>query len=262
VALEMFLVPNHVLDGGLTGISLMLNYKTGIVLGTLTFILNLPFVILGGKVLEKRFSILYLYAMIILTIFTTMFHDIPAVTQDELLAIAFGGAMLGIGVGLVIKGGACLDGTELLAMMLSKKFPTSTGEIILIMNLIIFSISAVMFGIDRAMLSLLTYFIASKLIDHVEAGINDTKQAFIICNNGTEISQDIYTNLGRTSTLIEAKGLISGKKDLVYCVLTRIEIIKLKQIIDSYDDSAFISISDVSEIIGNHIKRKRINKEV
>lgn len=255
VALEMFLMPNMVLDGGLTGIALMINYQTGIMLGILTFFLNIPFVLMSWRMLGLRFAGSYLYAMVLLSVCTALLHDVKPVTDDELLSIVFGGILLGIGVGLVIKGGACMDGTELLAMLVNKKLPVSVGQIILIINLLIFSIAAFMFGIDRALLSLLTYIIASKLIDQVEAGFNEAKQTIIICNDGKKIAAEIYARLGRTMTIIDARGLISGKKDLMYCVMTRLELMELRRIVDQFDGSAFITVSDVSEIIGEHIKK-------
>ena len=255
IALEMFLMPNQVLDGGLTGIAMMINYKTSIVLGILTFILNAPFIIMSWKMLGLRFAGSYLYAMILLSVCTALLHDTEPITDDELLSIVFGGTILGIGVGMVIKGGACMDGTELLAMLLNKRLPVSVGQIILIINLIIYSVSGFLFGIDRAMLSLLTYMIASKLIDMVEAGFNEAKQTIIICNDGAAIAQEIYEKLGRTMTILDARGLISGKKDMMYCVMTRLELMELRRIVDQYDGTAFITVSDISEIIGEHIKK-------
>lgn len=255
IALEMFLVPNQVLDGGLTGIALMISYKTHVPLGLLTFGLNAPFVVMSWRMLGLRFAGSYLYAMVLLSVFTSLLEDVSPVTNDELLSIVFGGILLGVGVGLVIKGGACMDGTELLAMLLNKNLPISVGQIILVFNLIIFSISGFIFGIDRAMFSLLTYIIASKLIDMVETGFNEAKQAIIICNDGAQIAQEIYEKLGRTMTILDARGLISGKKDMMYCVMTRLEIMELRRIVDRYDGSAFITVSDISEIIGEHIKR-------
>lgn len=263
VALEMFLVPNLVLDGGLTGISLMINYQTGILLGLLTFLLNIPFVVLGWRMLGLRFAGSYLYAMILLSGFTALLHDVDPVTDNELLSVVFGGILLGIGVGLVIKGGACLDGTELLAMLCSKRLPVSVGQVILFLNLVIFSVAACLFGIDRALLSLLTYIIASKLIDMVETGFNEAKQTIIICNDGATIATEIYEKLGRTMTILDAHGLISGKKDMMYCVITRLELMELRRIVEKYDGSAFITVSDISEIIGDHIKKtSRVQQEV
>ena len=262
VALEMFLVPNLVLDGGLTGISLMINYQTGILLGLLTFLLNIPFVVLGWRMLGLRFAGSYLYAMILLSGFTALLHDVAPVTDNELLSVVFGGILLGIGVGLVIKGGACLDGTELLAMLCSKRLPVSVGQVILFLNLVIFSVAACLFGIDRALLSLLTYIIASKLID-METGFNEAKQTIIICNDGATIATEIYEKLGRTMTILDAHGLISGKKDMMYCVITRLELMELRRIVEKYDGSAFITVSDISEIIGDHIKKtSKVQQEV
>ncbi|MCC8111099.1 MAG: YitT family protein [Ruminococcus sp.] len=255
VALKMFLMPNQVLNGGLTGIALMINYKTDILLGILTFLLNAPFVIMSWRMLGLRFAGSYLYAMVLLTICTWFLHDVEPVTDDELLSIAFGGILLGIGVGLVIKGGAYMDGTELLAMLLNKRLPISVGQIILIINLIIFSVAGFMFGIDRTMLSFLTYIIASKLIDMVETGFNEAKQTIIICNDGAAIAAEIYEKLGRTMTILDARGFISEKKDMMYCVMTRLEIMELRRIVDRYDGTAFITVSDISEIIGEHIKK-------
>lgn len=263
VALEMFLVPNLVLDGGLTGISLMINYQTGILLGLLTFLLNIPFVVLGWRMLGLRFAGSYLYAMILLSGFTALLHDVAPVTDNELLSVVFGGILLGIGVGLVIKGGACLDGTELLAMLCSKRLPVSVGQVILFLNLVLFSVAACLFGIDRALLSLLTYIIASKLIDMVETGFNEAKQTIIICNDGATIATEIYEKLGRTMTILDAHGLISGKKDMMYCVITRLELMELRRIVEKYDGSAFITVSDISEIIGDHIKKtSKVQQEV
>ena len=263
VALEMFLVPNLVLDGGLTGISLMINYQTGILLGLLTFLLNIPFVVLGWRMLGLRFAGSYLYAMILLSGFTALLHDVAPVTDNELLSVVFGGILLGIGVGLVIKGGACLDGTDLLAMLCSKRLPVSVGQVILFLNLVIFSVAACLFGIDRALLSLLTYIIASKLIDMVETGFNEAKQTIIICNDGATIATEIYEKLGRTMTILDAHGLISGKKDMMYCVITRLELMELRRIVEKYDGSAFITVSDISEIIGDHIKKtSKVQQEV
>ena len=255
VALEMFLMPNLVLDGGITGIALMINYQTGIMLGILTFVLNMPFVLMSWKMLGLRFAGSYLYAMVLLSVCTMLLHHAEPATDDELLSIVFGGILLGIGVGMVIKGGACMDGTELLAMLVNKKLPISVGQVIPIINLLIFSVAAFMFGIDRALLSLLTYIIASKLIDQVEAGFNEAKQTIIICNDGKRIAAEIYARLGRTMTILDARGLISGKKDMMYCVMTRLELMELRRIVDQYDGSAFITVSDISEIIGEHIKK-------
>ncbi|MBO4383466.1 MAG: YitT family protein, partial [Clostridia bacterium] len=150
VALELFLIPNSVLDGGLTGISLMIEYKTGWPLGFIVTAFNLPFVFLGLKQVGKKFALAYTYALVIFTAFTQALHHVGPVTENELLSIAFGGFLLGAGVGLVLRGGGCIDGTELVALMISRKSSISTGQVILIFNLIIFTVAGFLFGVDRA----------------------------------------------------------------------------------------------------------------
>ena len=184
-----------------------------------------------------------------------IFEPLRDATEDYLLAVCFGGVLLGLGVGLVIRCGGCLDGTETVAIMLNKRFKLPVGRVVLAFNVVIFVVAGFLFGFDRAMYSLLTYFITSKVLDVVENGIDQTKAAMIITNDAKEISEQIFQKLGRTVTLMEGEGLVSGKKTVLYCVLTRFEIHELREIIDNVDSSAFIAISDVSEIIGTHIKK-------
>ena len=255
-AIEEFLVPNTILDGGVVGISIMINAKTGFALGILTILINIPFLIIGSKKLGKIFIAKSAFAMAMFSLFVSIFEKWVEATEQTLLAVVFGGVILGIGCGLVIKFGGCLDGTETVAILLNKKFKWPVGQTVLIINVVIYTIAGILFGWDRAMLSLLTYFITSKIIDMVETGFNQTKAAMIITNEYEEIAQKIYDKLGRTVTIIEGAGLISGRKVVMYCVLSKFEVNDLRSIIDSIDDSAFITISDVEEIIGKHIKKK------
>lgn len=255
VALELFLVPNSVLDGGLTGISLMIQYKTGWSLGLIVTIFNLPFVWLGLKQVGKRFAAAYVYALVVFTIFTQALHHVAPVTENELLSVAFGGFILGAGVGLVLRGGACIDGTELVALMISRKTNMSTGTVILIFNLVIFTVAGFLFGVDRSLLSLLTYYIASRIIDKVEEGLDTAKQVVVITDNAEPMAEEIYKRLGRTVTIQSARGLVSGAKDMMYVVITRLELPELREIVEQSDESAFITISDVNEIIGKHVQK-------
>lgn len=255
VALELFLVPNSVLDGGLTGISLMIQYKTGWSLGLIVTIFNLPFVWLGLKQVGKRFAAAYVYALVVFTIFTQALHHVAPVTENELLSVAFGGFILGAGVGLVLRGGACIDGTELVALMISRKTNMSTGTVILIFNLVIFTVAGFLFGVDRSLLSLLTYYIASRIIDKVEEGLDTAKQVVVITDNAEPMAEEIYKRLGRTVTIQSARGLVSGAKDMMYVVITRLELPELREIVEESDESAFITISDVNEIIGKHVQK-------
>ena len=255
IALELFLIPNSVLDGGLTGISLMIQYKTGWPLGLIVSVFNLPFIFLGMKQVGKRFALAYTYALAVFTLFTQLFHHVAPVTENELLSVAFGGFLLGAGVGLVLRGGACIDGTELVALMISRKSAASTGVVILVFNLIIFTVASFLFGVDRALLSLLTYYIASRIIDKVEEGLDTAKQVIIITDDAEPIADAIYKRLGRTVTISSARGLVSGKKEMLYVVITRLALPELREIVEASDESAFITISDVNEIIGKHVRK-------
>lgn len=254
-AIEEFLVPSTILDGGMIGVSIMVNNLTKISLSILTIVFNIPFLIIGSRKMGLKFFLKSVYAMIIFSVFLEVFRPLVNITDELLLAVCFGGVILGIGVGIVIRFGGCLDGTETVAIMLNRKFKLPVGRTVLIFNIIIYAIAGLLFGLDRAMYSLLTYFITSKVIDLVENGLDQAKAAMIITNESKEIAQKIYDELGRTVTIMEGEGLISGKKVVLYCVLTRLEIYELKRLIRSCDTSAFVVVSDVSEIIGNHIKR-------
>ncbi len=257
VALEIFLVPNNIIDGGITGISIMLSYVTKVKLSIFIIVLNIPFLILGYKQLGKNFLIKATYAMIVFSILLEEFKSVQQLTNDILLATIFGGVLLGIGVGFVIKYGACVDGTEVLAILISKKTSLSVGKVVMFFNFFIYLIASFLFGWDRALYSILTYFITFKIIDQVSEGFEQAKAAMIITNHGEEIAQSIYEQLGRTVTMLEGEGLISGKKVVLYAVVTRIEIPELKKIVQHDDISAFVTITDVNEIVGKHIKKKK-----
>lgn len=258
-ALEGFLIPNTILDGGITGISMILHKITPLTMSVFIVILNLPFIIIGLKQLGIGFFIRGVYGMAAFSILLEIFSRFGNVTDQSLLAVVFGGMILGGGVGLVLRFGGCLDGTEIVALLLSKRTSFSTGQIILFANIIIYTCAGLLFGWDRAMYSLLTYFITFKIIDIVEQGMEQGKAIMIITDNGSSIAEEIYHRLGRTCTIIDGKGLVSGKKDVLYCVITRMEISAIKRIVHNSDFSAFVTVTDLSEIIGNHIKRSDAN---
>lgn len=254
-AIEEFLVPCTILDGGIVGVSIIISTLSGFHLSILTIILNIPFLLIGFKRLGHEFVIKSVFAMLVFSAFLEVFSTFANATEEYLLAVSFGGVILGVGVGIVIRFGGCLDGTEAVAILLNKKYKFPVGTVVLVFNVIIYIVAGFLFGFDRAMYSLLTYFITSKILDMVEGGLEQAKAAMIITNDSKEIADEIYKRLGRTVTIMEGEGLVSGKKVVLYCVLTRFEIHELKDIIKSIDTSAFIAVSDVSEIIGNHIKR-------
>ena len=256
IALEVFLIPNKIIDGGITGGSIILSFLTNINLSIFIIILNIPFLLLGFRHLGKNFLIQSTVAMALFSVLLEIFKQVDVVTNDVLLATVFGGILLGIGVGFVIRYGACLDGVETVAILINKKTSFSVGQVILLVNLVIYMVAGILFGWDRALYSIMTYFITYKLIDMVSEGLEQAKAALIITNNSEEIARSIYKKLGRTVTFIEGEGLISGKKVVLYVVVTRIELRELKKIVEADDVSAFMTITDVSEIVGQHIKSK------
>ena len=253
-ALEAFLIPNTILDGGVTGVSTILTKVTGVPLSFFILILNIPFVCVGYLNLGRGFLVRTVYSMLLFSVCLTLFNSFEPITDQMLLATVFGGALLGIGVGLAIHFGGCVDGTESVAIVISKKSPFSVGQVVLVFNLIIYTVAGLIFGFDRAMYSLLTYFITFRVIDFVSEGMEQAKAALIITDHGENLAAEIYKRLGRTVTFIQGNGLISGEKEVLYCVLTRIEIFELRHLVEEMDDSAFVTILEVSEIIGEHIK--------
>lgn len=256
IALEVFLVPNHIIDGGITGISIILSFLTNINLSVFIVIINIPFLLLGFKHLGMSFLIQSSFSMILFSLLLEVFKPVQEVTNDMLLATVFGGILLGIGVGFVIRYGACLDGVEIIAILINKKTSFSVGQVILLVNLVIYMVAGMLFGWDRALYSIMTYFITYKIIDIVSEGLDQAKAALIITNHGDEIARSIYKKLGRTVTFIEGEGLISGKKVVLYAVVTRLEVRELKKIVEADDVSAFMTITDVAEVVGQHIKYK------
>lgn len=261
-SIQTFLSPNMILDGGIIGISMIVSQLTNISLSIFTILLNIPLLLIGYKNLGKKFLIKATYAMLIFSCFLTIFSNVNELTDDILLATIYGGIILGIGVGLVIRSGGCLDGTESVAIIINKKTSFSTGQIIMLFNIFIYLTAGFLFGLDKALYSLLMYFITFKIIDLVSEGLEQAKAAMIITEQGAQIANEIYNKLGRTATIIEGNGLVSGKKDILYCVLTRMEISQLRTIVNNKDETAFVTITEVSEIIGEHIKSNKKVKQV
>lgn len=254
-SIEEFLVPSTILDGGITGVSMILDKLTPINMSVFIIALNLPFLVIGLHQLGRGFFVRGVYGMLVFSAMLEAFRNLANVTETELLAVVFGGILLGAGVGLVLRFGGCLDGTEIVALLISRKTSFSVGQIILFINIVIFGAAGTLFGWDRALYSLLTYFITFKVIDIVEEGLEQGKAVMVITDDGRAIAGEIYKLLGRTCTILPGEGLVSGKKDVLYCVITRMEIPLVKRVIRESDGSAFVTVSDISEIIGHHIKR-------
>ena len=256
-AIEGFLVPNQMIDGGIVGVSMMISYLTQINLGLLLFVLNVPFILLALKIYGKMFILQTFYAVSAFSIFVGLVGGkIGIVTHDGLLVAVFGGMILGAGVGLVLRNNGSLDGTEILAITLTKKFPVSVGEIIMFVNIFIYTCAGFVYGWDKAMYSALTYFTASRTIDVVLQGLNEAKSIFVVSDKNLEIGSNIISQLDKSVTYIDAPGGYSKKKKkMLYCVVPRIELTKLKDIVNSIDPEAFIAIENVHEVDGKRIKK-------
>lgn len=254
-AIEGFLLPNDIIDGGIVGISMMVSYITKFNLGVILILFNLPFLFLALQKMGKTFVATILYGVTMLGIFVNLinFH----VTESDLLATVFGGIILGVGVGLILRNDGALDGTEILAIRLAKKFGFSVGEIIMFFNFFIYTAAGFLYGWDSAMYSILTYFIAYRVIDVVMEGLNSSKSIYIITNFASEIGTAIMKDLDISVTYMKGKGGYSGKEQtIIYCVVSRLEITKIKNLIKDTDPSAFYFIQDVHEVDGVRVKKK------
>lgn len=255
IAIEFFLIENSIIDGGIIGIALLLNHLTAINFGILVFFLNIPFLLFGYKYIGKSFFISSLFGILVLAIIEPNLQHFNAITTEPLLATVFGGMLLGAGVGIVIRFGGALDGTEILSILLSKKIPFSVGEIVMFFNIFIFGWAGFILGWEQAMYSILTYYIASKTIDAVTQGLNDTKAVIIVSDQYEELTETITNRLGRTVTRLHGQGGFYGnEKDVIYVVIIRLEISKLKNIIYEVDPNAFTTIMDAQEVRGGKFK--------
>lgn len=259
--LESFLVPSNFIDGGVTGISLLVSEVQGLPLPVLLVLFNIPFVILGYRVISPQFAIKAALAITGLAIVVATVH-FPEVTHDKLLVAVFGGFFLGAGIGLTVRGGSVIDGTEVLAIFLSRKLSTTMGDIIIVINVIIFSAAAYFLSIETALYSMITYLAASKTLDFVIEGIDEYTGVTIISTHNDEIRQMIVNVMGRGVTVYSGKRGFgkSGEKeiDIVYTVITRLELNKLNTEIEKIDPNAFIVMNSVKDTKGGMIKKRAL----
>ncbi len=249
-AIEGFLLPNNIIDGGVIGISMIASYLSKVNLGLLVVLINLPFILLAFTKMGKKFVFQTFYAVIIFSLALNVFSG-HVVTTDQLLATVFGGIVLGTGVGIILKNEGSLDGTEILSLVLSKKWGLSVGEFIMGLNIVIYCGAGLVFGWEKAMYSMLTYFIAYKVIDVVMEGVNSSKSVRIISDKSYEIGQALIERLDIGITYIYGQGGYSKiDKTIIYCIISRLEMAKMKEIIKEIDPKAFISIVDVHESYG------------
>lgn len=258
VGLEVFLIPNHIIDGGVVGISIMLSAVTGIPFGVLLIVINLPFLFLGYKYIGKPFAIATTFSIICLSFWSNIFLPVLPVTNDFFLAAVFGGIITGTGVGLVIRNGGSFDGTEIVAIITDRKTVFSVGEIVMFINLFILSSASLIFGWDKAMYSLVAYFVISKMIDVVIKGLEETYAVMIVTSQHEEIADKLMKQMDKGVTLLHGEGGYSKeKRKILYCIVTRLEIDSLKSIVLDVDESAFITINPVSDIVGGRLRRKK-----
>ena len=263
--LKSFLLPNHFLDGGAMGISLLLSIKTGYALGGLIILVNIPFVLLGSRQISKMFAFKTIAAISGLAFMLT-FDFFPIITSDKLLIAVFGGFFLGAGIGLAIRGGAVIDGTEVLALFISKKISISVGDIILLFNIVIFGVAAWMVNVEIALYAILTYLSASKTVDFIIHGIEEYIGVTIISGENEEIRQAITKILGRAVTIYKGergyvKNLSPDERDMkiVFTVVTRLEVAKLRNLVKNIDKQAFIVMHTVDDTYGGMVKQRPLH---
>lgn len=259
--LEAVLIPNNVSDGGVTGLSIVGSQLFGIPLGVLIAIVNIPFVWLGYKQIGKSFAIYSVIGIASLAIGTVLMHHVPAIIEgDTLLVTVVGGVILGFGMGLALRNGGALDGIDMLAVLLSKKLPFGTSDLILFLNLFVFIIVSTVFGLQGAILSGIAYFIASKVIHIVEEGLSGSKTFKIITSHPEVMVETIRDRLGRSATYKDAYGGYSNElfKEIT-CVINRLEESKIKEIIQEIDPHAFVTVYDVAEVKGGNFRKRDIH---
>ncbi|AGF25551.1 hypothetical protein BAMY_19190 [Bacillus amyloliquefaciens] len=255
--LETVLIPNSVSDGGVTGLSIVGSQLFHLPLGILIAVINIPFVWLGYKQIGKGFAFLSIIGIVSLAAGTSFFHHTPAIIEgDTLLITVVGGIILGLGMGLALRNGGALDGIDMLAVLLSRKLPFGTSDLILFLNMFVFIFVSFVFGLQGALLSVIAYYIASKVIHVVEEGLSGSKTFQIITNEPALMVETIREELGRSATYKEAYGGFSHEKfKEITCVINRLEETKLKEIINDIDNQAFVTVYDVAEVKGSNFRK-------
>lgn len=259
--LETVLIPNNVSDGGVTGLSIVGSELFGIPLGVLIAVLNVPFVFLGYKQIGKSFAINSVIGIASLATGTIVMHDLsPIIEGDTLLITVVGGIIIGFGMGLALRNGGALDGIDMLAVLLSRKLPFGTSDLILFLNTFVFIVVSFVFGLQGAILSAIAYYIASKVIHIVEEGLSGAKTFKIITRQPEVMVETIRDRLGRGATYNLVEGGYSNEQfKEITCVINRLEESKMKEIIHEIDPNAFVMVYDVAEVKGGNFKKKDIH---
>ncbi len=261
-AIKGLMVPNHFFDGGVTGMALLLHETYHINIAFLIIALNLPLLLFGLRIIGKKFVIKTAVSIMVLGV-CLLWLPVPEITHDKLIVSAFGGFFIGLGVGLGMRGGCALDGIEVLAVYTSKKVGFTMSEIILGLNIVIFSIAAIFFGLEKAFYSMLTYFVASKTIDYIVEGVQEFTGVTIISAKSEDVKRYLVMEMGKGITVYKGeRGFMkdsfetSTDCDIIYTVVTRLEVRRLKHAVEAIDDKAFIFSGTVKETAGGVLKRK------
>ena len=261
--LQSFLLPNQFIDGGATGISLLLTRITGWSLSIIIVLVNMPFILMALQQMGKVFALKAMLAILGLSI-CIHFVNYPILTDEKLLVAVFGGFFLGAGIGFTIRGGAVLDGTEVLAIYLSKKSSATIGDIIMMINILIFTSAVYFLGIESALYSMLTYLSASKTVDFLIEGIEEYTGVTIISHKSEEIRKVITEKLGRGITVYKGsggygkQGYVNKEMEIIFAVVTRLEVSRLKHEISLIDEEAFVVMNSIKETRGGMIKKRRL----
>ncbi|HEX8545542.1 MAG TPA: YitT family protein [Cytophagaceae bacterium] len=256
IGIKGFLVPNSFIDGGVTGVSMLIAHQTALSLPLVLILINIPFILFGFNMFSRTFAIKSGITIAALALVLS-FVEMPGITQDKLLCAVFGGVFLGAGIGFSFRGGGVLDGTEILAVILSKKTGITVGDIILMVNITIFLVGAFSLGIETAMYSMLTYFAASKTVDFLIHGIEEFIGINIISSKSSEVKDCLVKEKGWGVTVYKGKrGLTEIDQEILFCTVTRMEIPKLKDAINKIDPAAFVVMYNIHDTSGGMIKRK------
>jgi len=264
LGLKGFLLPNGFMDGGVTGISLLVNRLTGLDLSILIILINLPFIYIGSKQISRQFAIKTLCAVIGLS-FLVHFIEIPEITHDKLLISIFGGFFLGAGIGLAIRGGSVIDGTEVLAVYVSRKSSLTVGDFIAVFNILFFATAALLIDLETAMYSMLTYLAASKTVDFLINGIEEYIGITVISPKADEIKTAIIENLGMAVTVYKGEGgygksgRVEEDRRIIFAVVTRLEVQKLKVEVEKVDPKAFVIQHTINDTKGGMIKKRPLH---
>jgi uncharacterized membrane-anchored protein YitT (DUF2179 family) len=264
LAIRIFLIPNELIDGGVVGISLILARLYGFqYLATFLVLLNIPFVFIAWKLIRRSFVIHMLAALVFFAFFLTISVYFPTFAADPLEAIVIGGAMLGAGAGLIIRHGGCTDGTEILAILINRKKGFTVGQVILFINIFIFTAYGWIFSDWHiALRSLMTYIVAFKMMDIVIAGLEELKSVLIMCTKPDKLSKIITHELGLGLTFIKGKGGYTGEdRDILFIIVERLDLAELKEIVLREDPAAFIAIENLHEVAYGRTARVALKRK-